>query len=148
MEDAKKQEWSKFSSKQSVGSGEIVFVNKMVVSPDTVYVVYFDPKRREYLRFVGIKGTSADERKRNHLTHIWGVPFRVENTMCLYQLRFFPYNDLFFFSYYNGNNVMITTSFCLFEFSITYLVSSVSFSYLYELHLFNGSSLITLLYIC
>lgn len=84
MEDAKKQEWSKIIVNSHIGSGEIVFVNKMVVSNDTVSVVYFDPKQLECSRLVGIQGTSAEERKRNHLTHILGVPFHVENTMCLY----------------------------------------------------------------
>ncbi|KAG7535140.1 F-box associated interaction domain [Arabidopsis thaliana x Arabidopsis arenosa] len=56
MEDAKKQEWSKVIVDSSIGSCEIVFNNKMVICHDTVYVVYFDPKRKDPLRQVGIRG--------------------------------------------------------------------------------------------
>jgi len=40
MEDHNKQGWSKVVD-SSIGSGEIVFINKMVICHDTVYVVFF-----------------------------------------------------------------------------------------------------------
>lgn len=68
MEDAKKQEWSNIIVNNPIGS-EIVFVNKMVISYDTAFVVYFDPKRQDRMRLIGIQGTSVEERKCNHLIH-------------------------------------------------------------------------------
>ncbi|KAG7605570.1 F-box associated domain type 3 [Arabidopsis thaliana x Arabidopsis arenosa] len=88
--DEKKQEWSKIFFYEMAGfekwhiaratpSGEIVFVNRLLLSCQTLYVYYYGPKRNS-MRRVEVEGTKY---RRKHLVHICPVPDHVENTMRL-----------------------------------------------------------------